>query len=309
LIWFLAQYDSPYSPEYIKRIEDKAENFETLFFFLMLVCIFLFLYIVYQFIRIRRLSIALPEDNRYKTPIEPKPERKSKKTNTKSPSLASPEPSIVPITVISANMPGMPGMPKQSDIPDPGLIFKYVLKADSPEKTISIGQKEGTIKTYSTEIVDHHLTIMIRQLDNSRNRDIYDLPDKIEEEYIVDFRRGGKLLFLLPGENKIHEMGARMRIYIKSKPDPTGDIALAGIDAQSPIRFRLGDRLTQDGKFRGGFFEFHFFTKDAESTTQSGISVIEKHFFLKLYKIYPGYDTASQNGEGLFPMIDPYAKK
>jgi hypothetical protein len=150
---------------------------------------------------------------------------------------------------------------------------------------------------------------MIRQLDNSRNRDIYDLPEKIEEEYVVDFRRGGKLLYLLPGESKIQEMGARMRIYIKSKPDPTGDISLASIDAQSPIRFRLGDRLTQDGKFRGGFFEFHFFTKNIDTRTQSGIPVVEKQFFLKLYKIYPGYDTASQNGEGLFPMIDPFAKK
>lgn len=302
MIWFLAQYDSPYSPEYVKRIEDKADNFETLFFFLMLVCIFLFLYIVYQFIRIRRLSASLPEDNRYKTPIEPKPEGKTKKA------AKNPEPiTISPTPTVPASL--STNMPKQSDIPDPGLIFKYVLKADSPEKTISIGQKEGTIKLYSTEIVDHHLTIMIRQLDNSRNRDIYDLPEKIEEEYVVDFRRGGKLLYLLPGESKIQEMGARMRIYINSKPDPTGDISLASIDAQSPIRFRLGDRLTQDGKFRGGFFEFHFFTKNIDTRTQSGIPVVEKQFFLKLYKIYPGYDTASQNGEGLFPMIDPFAKK
>ncbi|NCN08812.1 MAG: hypothetical protein GW938_03090 [Leptospira sp.] len=303
MIWFLAQYDSPYSPEYIKRIEDKAENFETLFFFLMLVCIFLFLYIVYQFIRIRRLSANLPVDTRYKTEVESKPERKTKRAPAKDPEPIKPEAFVAQPNIVPSNM------PKQSDIPDPGLIFKYVLKADSPEKTISIGQREGTIKTYSTEIVDHHLTIMIRQLDNSRNRDIYELPDKIEEEYIVDFRRGGKLLFLLPGESKIQEMGARMRIHIKSKPDPTGDISLAGIDVQKPIRFRLGDRLTQDGKFRGGFFEFHFFTKDVEASTQSGIPVIEKQFFLKLYKIYPGYDTASQNGEGLFPMIDPFAKK
>lgn len=302
MIWFLAQYDSPYSPEYVKRIEDKADNFETLFFFLMLVCIFLFLYIVYQFIRIRRLSAILPEDNRYKTALEPKPEGNTKKV------AKIPEP-IVDKPALDTQATPSAKMPKQSDIPDPGLIFKYVLKADSPEKTISIGQKEGTIKLYSTEIVDHHLTIMIRQLDNSRNRDIYDLPEKIEEEYVVDFRRGGKLLYLLPGESKIQEMGARMRIYIKSKPDPTGDISLASIDPQSPIRFRLGDRLTQDGKFRGGFFEFHFFTKNIDTITQSGIPVVEKQFFLKLYKIYPGYDTASQNGEGLFPMIDPFAKK
>lgn len=300
MIWFLAQFDSPYSPEYIKRIEEKSENFETLFFFLLLVSIFLLALVVFQFLKIRKLSLALPFDNRYKTKID-KPIEKKVPQEVKS--------NIKQVPVSKPTEIPKQNLTKQSEIPDPGLIFKYILKPDSPEKIVSIGQKEGTITTFSTEIVDHHLTIVLRQLDNSKSRDIYDLPDKITEEYIIDFRRGGKLLYLLPGETKIQEMGARMRIYIKPTPDPSGDASYADITPQQPIRFRLGDRLTQDGKFRAGFFEFHFYTKDTESKTQSGIPCIEKQFFLKLYKIYPGYDTANQNSEGLFPMIDPFAKK
>ena len=28
---------------------------------------------------------------------------------------------------------------------------------------------------------------------------------------------------------------------------------------------------------------------------------------IRLYKIYPGYDTGNPNEDGLYPMIDPYA--
>ncbi|WCL48370.1 hypothetical protein [Leptospira sp. GIMC2001] len=303
MIWFLAQYSSPYSPEYIKRIESKAENFETLFYFLLLLSIFLVFLIVYQFIRLKKLSVRSPLDNRYKTNID-SPKTKSVTPDEQSPRKATPVPKEVKV-VSPINR---DNHPKQSDLPDPGLIYKYSVHGDSPEKIITIGQKEGTIKTYSTEISDHHLTIMIRSINKSNSRDIYDLPDKIVEEYIIDFRRGNKIIYMLPGVTAIEEMGARMRVYIKSTPDASGDPSYADINPQQPIRFRLGDRLTQDGKFRASFFEFHFYTKDFETATKSGIPCIEKQFFLKLYKIYPGYDTASQNEDGLFPMIDPFAK-
>jgi len=38
-----------------------------------------------------------------------------------------------------------------------------------------------------------------------------------------------------------------------------------------------------------------------------GIPKIEKNFMIRLYKIYPGYDTGNPNEDGLYPMIDPYA--
>lgn len=301
MIWLIAQYSSPYSPEYIKRLETKADNYETLFYFLILLSIFLFLAIVYQFLKIRKLSTGKQADNRYKAtaPSKPTPSPAPKQVASKSSQSA-------PSAPVKTKSP-LVGLPTQKDLPDPGLIYKYTVHGDSPEKVITIGQKEGTIKTYSTEIMDHHLTIMIRPT-NSGNRDIYDLPDVIHEEYVVDFRRGAKAIFNLPNSNKIQEMGARMRLYIKADPDPAGDPTFADIAPNDPVRFRLGDRLTQDGKFRQGYFEFHFYTKSHETTTKAGIKCIEKNFFVKLFKIYPGYDTASQNEEGLFPMIDPFAK-
>lgn len=304
MIWFLAQYSSPYSPEYIKRLETKADSYETLFYFLILVCIFLFAGIVYQYLKIRKLKFVQPRDNRSKKFYpDSKPSRKTRSANPPS-SQKQPEKSHSSQVISSGE-----GFPTQKDLPDPGLIYKYSVHGDSPEKIITIGQKEGTIKTFSTEIMDHHLTIMIRPINNSSNHDIYNLPDLIEEEYVIDFRRGAKVIYNMPDSGKIEEMGARMRIYIKKTPDPAGDPSFSDIEPGQPIRFRLGDRLTQEGKFRQGYFEFHFYTKPFETTTKSGIKCIEKNFFLKLYKIYPGYDTASQNEEGLFAMIDPFAKR
>ncbi|MDA3821169.1 MAG: hypothetical protein PF450_00960, partial [Bacteroidales bacterium] len=76
------------------------------------------------------------------------------------------------------------------------------------------------------------------------------------------------------------------------------------IQAKQPLRFRIGDRLNQNGKFINGYFEFHLFTQSYEVQTQGGIPKIEKNFMLRLYKIFPGYDTGAQNNEGLYPMVD-----
>jgi hypothetical protein len=196
------------------------------------------------------------------------------------------------------------------ELPDPGLIFKYSLaREDQNEKTITIGQTEGNIKTYSTEIIDNHLSINIRIIENKRDQDIYNLPDKLVEEYLLDIRRDGKALIYYPGLENFREMGSRERIYIKKEPDETGDPTFPSLEAKQPVRFRLGDRLNQDGKFVGGYFEFHLFTQDYEVKTKAGIPKIEKNFLVRLYKIYPGYDTGAPNDEGLYPMIDPFTAR
>ncbi len=192
-------------------------------------------------------------------------------------------------------------------LPDPGLIFKYSLaKENVKDKLITIGQLEGNIKTYSTEIIDDHISILIRILENRRDKDIYDLPDKIIEEYQLDLRRDGKVLIYYPGLRKFREMGSRERIYLKTEPDEAGDPTFQSIEAKSPIRFRIGDRLNHEGKFINGYFEFHLFSQDYQVTTKTGIPKIEKNFLIRLYKIYPGYDTGAPTEEGLYPMVDPY---
>jgi len=203
--------------------------------------------------------------------------------------------------------PAVQGTIAHRELPDPGLIFKYSLaKEHVQEKTIAIGQAEGNIKTFSTEIIDDHLTLYIRIIENSRDRDIYDLPDRIQEEYQLDLRRDGKILIYYPGLDGFREMGSRERIYLKTEQDEAGDPTFQSIDAKKPIRFRLGDRLNQDGKFINGYFEFHLFTQDYEVKTTTGIPKTEKNFLIRLYKIYPGYNTGSPTPEGLIPMVDPY---
>ncbi|MCP4132928.1 MAG: hypothetical protein GY754_18330 [bacterium] len=193
------------------------------------------------------------------------------------------------------------------ELPDPGLIFKFSLANEkTKEKLITVGQIEGNIKTYSTEIMDDHLSIFIRILDNQRERDIYDLPDKIVEEYMLDLRRDGKALIYHQGMENYKEMESRKRIYLKQEAEETEDVTFQSLDAKSPIRIRLGDRLNQDGKFVSGYFEFHLFTQDYTVQTKAGIPKIEKNFLVRLYKIYPGYDTGSPTEEGLYPMVDPY---
>ncbi len=196
------------------------------------------------------------------------------------------------------------------ELPDPGLIFKYSLaKENVMEKTVTIGQKQGNIKTYSTEIIDDHLSVSIRIMENRRDKDIYDLPDTIVEEYLLDFRRDGKALIYYQGLEGYREMGSRERIYLKEEPDVTGDPTFPKLDAKQPIRFRVGDRLNQDGKFISGFFEFHLFTQDYQVSTKAGIPKIEKNFLIRLYKIYPGYDTGAPTDDGLYPMIDPFTTR
>jgi len=296
---YLAQLMNPYSIEQIKALEDKVNSYETWVYFLVFVAAILALVTIMQRLTIAKLRSSDPSQVKYyHKKIKEKPD--SKKDDLIVPDVHT----ITQTAPIQMNE----SHAKPKDLPDPGLIFKYVISGEPAEKIITIGQKEGTIKTFSTEIVDHHLTIMIRALDASRGQDIYNLPDRIMETYVLDFRREGKALIVLPNTKEVREMGARERIYIQETADESGDPHYPTLESNQPIRFRLGDRLSQEGKFKAGYFEFHLYTKDVESKTKAGIVKVEKQFFLRLFKIYPGYDTAKQNDDGLYPMIDPFAK-
>lgn len=193
-------------------------------------------------------------------------------------------------------------------LPDPGLIFKFSLaREDVTEKLITVGQTEGSIKTYSTEIMNDHLNIYIRIMDNRKEKDIYNLPDSIYEEYLIDLKREGKALIYYPGLDAFRQMGSRERIYIMKGEDPAGDPAFSDIDPKQPIRIRLGERLNQDEKFVNGYFEFHLFSQEYEVKTEAGIPKYEKNFLLRLYRIYPGYDVSSPGKDGLYPMMDPFS--
>lgn len=202
---------------------------------------------------------------------------------------------------------GVKGAVDPKDLPDPGLIFKYSLaKEEVTEKLITIGQTIGSIKTYSTEIMNDHLNIHIRIMENRNEKDIYNLPDSIYEEYMIDFRREGKALIYYPGLDAFRQMGSRERIYVMREEDPAGDPAFPVIDPKQPIRIRLGERLNQDEKFVNGYFEFHLFNEEYQVKTDAGIPKHEKNFMLRLYRVYPGYDVSSPDKNGLYPMMDPF---
>lgn len=190
-------------------------------------------------------------------------------------------------------------------LPDPGLVYRFDM-TDAPggARRIVIGQKQGNIKTYSTEVLDNHLEVEIR-IKEDENRDIYDQEALILQQYRVDVRRGGRVMIHYPGAERFREMDARERILIQPEPDKSGDFQYPELEPRYPIRFQLGDRLRHDGKFLKGYFEFHLFTKNVESE-KAGYKRLDKQFFLRLYRIFPGYDTGASTDEGLFPMIDPF---
>jgi len=212
-----------------------------------------------------------------------------------------------PAKPAAAETPGASAGIKSKDLPDPGLVYRFSLADEKvTEKQVIIGQTEGNIKTYSTEIINDHFALNIRIIDNRRDQDIYNLPEKIFEEYILDMRRDGRVLIYYPGLEGWKQMGARERLYIKQEADVAGDPTFPAIEAKQPIRLRLGDRLNQDEKFASGYFEFHLYTQEYEVKTSAGIPKVEKNFLIRLYKIYPGYDMSSPTAEGLYPMADPF---
>ncbi|WP_411823580.1 hypothetical protein [Leptospira sp. 'Mane'] len=263
------QLINPYSIEQIKALEDKANAYETWVFLLVFFVVLLALVSLMQ-----RLTILKLRKNH--SLIRPG----SREKNT-----------LADINTITQTLPEGAHFPEPNELLNTGLKFKFVVSGLSSEKTILVGQTEGTIKTHSTEITDYHLTIIIRKRGTSYN---------------LEFRREGKVLILLPGSKEIKEMGARERFTIQKEENEEDHINFDFIEPNEPIRFRLGKTLTEDLKFPGGYFEFHFYTKDSGVAHLNG--TLEKHFYLKLYKIYPGYNTAKQNKDGHFPMLEKFEK-
>ena len=232
----------------------------------------------FQFTKLWKITHPEPEDEK------PAPE----------PKLSSPAPSRPRID------------PKL--LPDPGLIYRFdTQNTRGGSRRIVIGQLEGNIKTYSTEVIDNHLEIEIR-VKEDEDRDIYDTNAVIIQRYRIDIRRGGRVMIHYPGAERYREMDSRERILIQEKPDNSGDFQYPELEPKYPIRFQLGDRLRHDGKFLKGYLEFHLFTKNVE-TELSGYKRLDKQFYLRLYRIFPGYDTGNVSEEGLVPMIDPFVAR
>ena len=238
--------------------------------------------LIANFVLYRRIRILKGEE-----PDRPKKRKK------KSLPARQPAPAAAPAVVID---------PKQ--LPDPGLVFRFDMSKGEGSRRVVIGQRDGTIKTYSTEIIDGHLELEIR-VKNDPNRDIYATGEQIVQSYQVDLRRGARVMVHFPGMERFREMDSRERFVVQPEADQSGDFQFSDIEPRNPIRFQLGDRLRHDGKFAKGYIEFHLFTKSQETPVGSYVR-LDKTFFLRVYKIFPGYDTAHPDAEGLYPMIDPY---
>lgn len=189
-------------------------------------------------------------------------------------------------------------------LPDPGLVFRFSLPEGHKHRRITIGRDSGTIKTYSTELLNDHISLELRMREDP-DRDIYNTESEIVQKYSLDLRRNGKSLLLLPGQSEYQEMSSRQRLLIQEEEDPEGDPNFSVIEPRQPVRLQLGERLRHDGKFADGYFEFHIFTQP-KKTEAGNYTRIDQDFYIRLYRIFPGYDTARPTEDGLYPMIDPY---
>ncbi|XDD54849.1 hypothetical protein AB3N62_03330 [Leptospira sp. WS4.C2] len=281
----IAQVMKPYSMEQIRTLEEKMNAYETWVFVLILLVAVLVLITVMQRLTIAKLKSfeifksknILKEDT---TPIV--------QNQFNSSSLTIADIHTITQTPIHSAM-----TVNGKNLPDPGLVFKYVVPL-KVNKIITIGQREGSVITRSTEVIDHHLTIELNSVDVS-NLEIL--------SYSLEFRREGKVLVQLPGNRDFREMGMKETFFISKTLSYDDQPCFESLDTNRPLRFRLGSRLNANGKFKDGYFEFHLFTKDVFEKTANGNKRVEKHFYLKLFKIFPGYDTAEQTKEGLVPML------
>ncbi|TGM64687.1 hypothetical protein EHQ94_19160 [Leptospira meyeri] len=283
----LAQVLKPYSIEQIRLLEEKMNTYETWVFILVLFVAVLVLITVMQ-----RLTIAkLKSLEGFKSKSSFKDIAALSYQNLSD--SDDDELNIADIHTITQTPIQTAMTVFGKDLPNTGLIFKYAVPLNV-NKIITIGQREGSVVTRSTEVLDHHLTIDINSVDVS-NLEIL--------SYSLEFRREGKVLFQLPGARDFQEMGIRERIHLSKRLSFGNEKCYESLDLRNPIRFRIGSRIAGDGKFQAGYFEFHLYTKDVFEKTTNGNKRIEKHFYLKLVKIFPGYDTAGQTKEGLVPML------
>ena len=172
---------------------------------------------------------------------------------------------------------------------------------------ITIGQTAGSIKTYSTAVKNNHLIVNLRVMENKNGSKGDNLSGSVNEEYIIDLNRTGKVLICFPGSETFRQMGPRERIYIMDHKDPSGEPAFPVLEPGQPVRIRLGDKLNQDQKFAEGYFEFHLFNREYVINTGPGITEHKKDFMLRLYRIYPGYDVSSPDTNGLYPMMSTFS--
>ena len=86
-----------------------------------------------------------------------------------------------------------------SDLPDPGLIFRFALPDDGGDKLITIGRNEGSIKTWSTEIINDHLELHVIYYVNLKEKKLYELPDALYADYALELRCRGNVLIHYSG--------------------------------------------------------------------------------------------------------------
>ncbi len=194
-----------------------------------------------------------------------------------------------------------------AELPDPGLIFRFALPDDGGDRTITIGRNEGSIRTWSTEIINDHLELHVIYYVNLKEQKLYELPDPLYTDYAIELRCRGNVLIHYPGLDGYRRMNSSEKIYITSGDAFEDRISFNTITAAQPLRFRLGSELGEWDRFISGYFEFHLYLQDHEVEREGGMPGVEKYFMLRLYRIYPGYDVSSPDPEGLYPMIDPFS--
>ena len=191
-------------------------------------------------------------------------------------------------------------------LPDPGLIFRFALPGDGGDKVITVGSTEGSIKTWSTEIINNHLELHIIYYVDVKEKKLYELPDPLFSEYAVELKCRGNTLIHYPGLEGYRRMNPSEKIYITGDPAVPGRVSFSHIDAAQPVRFRLGRETGEGDRFISGYFEFHLYLEDYETQRGNGMPGVDKYFLLSLYRIYPGYDISAPDAEGLYPMIGPF---
>lgn len=194
-----------------------------------------------------------------------------------------------------------------AELPDPGLIFRFALPDDGGDRIITIGRNEGSIRTWSTEIINDHLELHVIYYVNLKEQKLYELPDPLYTDYAIELRCRGNVLIHYPGLDGYRRMNSSEKIYITSGDAFEDRISFNTITAAQPLRFRLGSELGEWDRFISGYFEFHLYLQDHEVEREGGMPGVEKYFMLRLYRIYPGYDVSSPDPEGLYPMIDPFS--
>ncbi|TGM55153.1 hypothetical protein EHQ91_09430 [Leptospira biflexa] len=279
----------PYSLEQIRILEEKMITYEIWVFVLVLFVAVLLLIVVMQ-----RLALAKLKSSEL---FRIKQNLKSNDKESMSKELF--DTNMIDVHTVTQTPLHSELIVSGKDLPEPGTIYKFSVPSEG-NRLFMIGQREGNVITRSSEVLDHHLTIEINPFDQTN------------EEYLsyqLEFRREGKVLVQLPDGKDFIEMDMKETVLISPTPSQEKVPSFSHVSMNSPIRFRLGGKLNVDGKFKLGYLEFHLYMKDILERTSSGTKRKEKQFYLKLFKIFPGYDTARQSRDGIVPMLERFGGK